>query len=87
VLFAPGGWPGWWWDVPWRPEIVTTTEVCRTWGDPIEMPYNMQTAAKAALGASGGRPTTMRGPDGVLYLFAIEHGVTTARPCIAIATA
>lgn len=91
--FARGGggtrWPGWWggWGVPWSPEVVTTTEVCRTWGDPIEMPPAMQTAAKAALGASRGRPTTVRGPDNVLYLFSIEGGGQTARPCAAVATA
>jgi hypothetical protein len=50
------------------------------------MPYAMQTAAKTALGASGGRPTTVRGPDGVLYLFTFENGAPTARPCAAIAT-
>lgn len=89
------GWRGWgperwgpWWGTPWLPsEIVTTTEVCRTWGDPIEMPPAMQMAAKAALGASSGRPTTVRGPDNMLYLFSIEGGVQTARPCAAVATA
>jgi hypothetical protein len=47
----------------------------------------MQMAAKAALGASSGRPTTVRGPDNMLYLFSIEGGVQTARPCAAVATA
>jgi len=80
-------WPGWWdWGIPWSPEVVTTTQTCQTWGDPIEMPQAMQTAAKAALGASSGKPTTVRGPDGVLYLFAVENGVQTARPCATIAT-
>jgi hypothetical protein len=44
----------------------------------------MQTSAKVALGASQGRPTTMRGEDGVLYLFSSENGGITARPCAAV---
>jgi hypothetical protein len=63
-----------------------TTETCRTWGDPLDMPPAMQAAGQAALGASGGRPTTVRGPDGALYLFALEGGVLTARSCAAVAT-
>jgi hypothetical protein len=84
--FRRSGGPGWWWDVPWSSEVVTTTETCSTWGDPIEMPPAMQTAAKVALSASQGRPTTVRGPDNVLYLFAYENGAMTARPCVAVAT-
>ena len=81
--------PGWWYDVPWRPttEIVTRTETCRTWGNPIAMPPEMVTAAKTALNVSKGQPTTVRGPDGVLYLFSIENGATVARACTAIAAA
>jgi hypothetical protein len=37
-----------------------------------------------ALGASGGRPTTMRGENGVLYLFSYEGGGISARPCAAV---
>ena len=81
------GGPGWWWGVPWSPTVVTTTETCRTWSDPITMPPDMMTAARSALGISGGRPTTVRGPDNVLYLFAIENGKTTARACAAVAVA
>jgi hypothetical protein len=81
------GGPGWWWGVPWSPEVVTTTETCRTWSDPIAMPPDMANAARNALGASGGRPTTVRGPDNVLYLFAVESGKTTARACAAVAVA
>lgn len=87
--FAKGGW-GWqapWWGAPWSPEVVTTVETCRTWGDPIpDLPAAMQQAAQMALGASKGRPTTVRGPDNVLYLFAFENGTMTARPCAAVAT-
>lgn len=79
--------PGWWWNVPWTSEIVTTTETCRTWGNPIDMPPSMETAARVALNTSQGRPTSARGPDGVLYLFSIENGVMTARPCAAVAAA
>ena len=62
------------------------TETCQTWGNPIpELPPAMNKAARMALGASSGRPTTVRGPDGVLYLFAFEGGVLTARPCAAVA--
>lgn len=84
---GPHFWPGSWGGIPWATEVVTTTETCQTWGDPIEMPHGMQIAAKAALGASGGKPTTTRGPDGVLYLFSMEGGTPTARPCAAVATA
>jgi transposase len=76
------GGPGWWWDAP--SVIVTQAESCRTWGDPVAMSVAMQTAAKAALGASGGRPTVARAPDGVLYLFSFETGGgLSARPCAA----
>jgi hypothetical protein len=51
------------------------------------MPPVVQTAAQAALDASGNRPTTVRGPDGVLYLFSFEGREITARPCAAVATA
>jgi hypothetical protein len=91
--FARGGgftrWPGWqgsWWGVPWQPEVVTQTVTCQTWGDLLEMPPAMAQAARQALGASKGKPTTVRGPDNVLYLFSIEDGVQTARPCAAVAT-
>lgn len=89
-LFRGGrGIPGWWgswWGIPWIPEVVTTTETCRTWGDPIRMPPTMVTAAKEAVGASGGRPVTVRGPDGLLYLFSVEGSSVTARPCAATET-
>ncbi len=81
----PGAWT--WWDVPWSSEIVVTTETCRTWSDLIELPPTIVTAAKAALDASKGRPTTVRGPDGVIYLFAFENGAVTARACAAVAAA
>jgi hypothetical protein len=77
----------WGWGSPWSPEVVTTVETCRTWGNPIEMPVEMEKAARMALGASKGNPSTVRGPDNVLYLFAYENGVMTARPCAAVATA
>jgi hypothetical protein len=87
-----GGHPGtrslvrdWGWGAPYSPEVIRTVETCRTWGDPIEMPVEMMKAAKTALGASQGRPSTVRGPDNVLYLFAVENGVVTARPCAAVA--
>jgi hypothetical protein len=77
------GIPGWW--GPWdSPEVLTTTETCRTWGDPIALPEAMQAAAKVSLGSSGGRPTTLRGADGVLYLLAYENNSITARPCAAV---
>lgn len=85
-----GGWGnwGWGWGVPWSPEVVTTVETCQTWSDPIApIPPPMATAARSALNASGGRPTAVRGPDNVLYLFAIENGSTVARACAAIARA
>jgi len=80
------GIPGWW--GPWwgTTEVVTTTETCRTWGDPIEMPPEMVAPAKAAFGASGGRPVTVRGPDGGLYLLQREGSTMTARPCAATVT-
>jgi hypothetical protein len=46
----------------------------------------MAQAAGQALGASRGKPTTVRGPDNVLYLFSVEDGAQTARPCAAVAT-
>lgn len=73
--------PDWRWDAP---SVIVTQAECRTWGDPIAMSGAMQTAAKAALGASGGRPTVARAPDGVLYLFSFETGGgLSARPCAA----
>jgi hypothetical protein len=85
--FARGGGGSRWWGVPWNYEVVTTVETCRTWGDPVDMmPVEMLTAARTVLGTSGGRPTTVRGPDGVLYLIALEGKSVTARPCAAVAT-
>ena len=78
--------PGWWWDVPYSPQVVTETETCRTWSDPITMPPEMDRAARVALNVSQGRPTTVRGPDNVLYQFAIENGVMTARACAVTGT-
>jgi hypothetical protein len=75
------------WGAPWYPGIVERTETCRTWGEPTSMDHSVEIAGKAALGASGGRPTTVRGPDGLLYLFAFENGIMTARPCTATVTA
>jgi len=85
--FARGGGGGRGWrGGPWDYEVITTVETCRTWGDPIDMmPVEMLTAVRTVLGTSGGRPTTIRGPDGVLYLIAIEGKAVTARPCIAVA--
>lgn len=80
--FSHGGGRGGWGGGPWN--YVTTVQACRTWGNPIMMISEMATAAQAALNASGGRPTTVRGPDGVLYLFAIENGAYTARTCAAV---
>ena len=74
------GGPGWWWGVPWSPEVVSTG--CQSWGAPLaDIPPAMRTAARIALNTSRGQPTAVRGPDNVLYLFSIENGVTTARPC------
>lgn len=76
---------GWGWgNVPWgETEIVTTTQTCRTWGDPVAMSPAMQVSAKVALGASNGQPTTLRS-DGVLYLLTLEGGAVVARPCAAM---
>ncbi len=74
---------GRWGGGPWN--YVTAIQTCRTWGDPVMMFSEMATAAQTALNASGGRPTTVRGPDGMLYLFAIENGAYTARTCAAVA--
>lgn len=76
-----------WWGVPWYPDVVERIETCRTWGEPTAMSHSVEVAGKAALGASGGRPTTVRGPDGLLYLFAFENGIMTARPCTATVAA
>jgi hypothetical protein len=90
--FARGGsrqiWAAPWWGEPYNPEVVTRTETCRTWGDPISplLPA-MDKAARMALGMSSGKPTMVRGPDNVLYLFAFENGVMTARACAAVAVA
>jgi hypothetical protein len=79
------GWRGPWWGVPFIPDASTSTlEVCRVWGSPVALPPAMERAARAALGASRGNPTAVRGPDGALYLFAFENGQLSARPCAAI---
>jgi len=82
-----GGHGGWGWSgSPLNYEVLTTPQTCRTWGEPVAMmPVELLTAAREALGASGGRPTTARGPDGALYLFSIEGKAVTARPCAAVA--
>lgn len=77
--------PGWWGEYyPLPAEVVTTTETCRTWGDLVPIPPSMVQAVKTAIGSSGGRPTTMRGDDGTLYLFTVEGGGIAARPCAAV---
>lgn len=81
-------WGGWPWAVPWTPEPSPVTETCRTWSEPIaEVPAPMDQAARIALAASGGRPTTTLGPDNVFYLFAYESGALTVRACVATARA
>ena len=82
--FRSGGRRGSWWDYTWSPDVViVTTAPCTTWGDPIEMPISMRNLASSVLDASGMRPTTVRGPDGAIYLFSLENGMPTARPCAA----
>jgi len=76
--------PGWGWCEQWATELVVT-ETCQTWSDPVSMPISMQTAAKVAVGASGGRPTTLRGDDGRLYQLELVRGVIIARVCVASA--
>jgi hypothetical protein len=83
--FMRGGRGGRGWGGPWAYEVIGTA-TCRTWGDPIDMTADMASSANAALGGSGGRPTTVRGPDNVLYLFTLENGVPTARPCASAAS-
>lgn len=76
-----GGSP--WWATPYVPELSTAAGiVCKTWGDPIAISPPMERAARIALNVSEGRPTTVRGPDGVLYLFSLEGGSLSARPCV-----
>lgn len=74
-----GGQPDFWYGVPWSPSTVDAS--CRTWGPAIAIPPPMQTAARVALNVSKGQPTAAQGPDNVLYLFSIENGAMTARPC------
>ena len=81
--FVPRGAPGWWWGVPWSPKAPSSAPSCNVWGAPVEVPPAMQTAARIALNISKGQPTTVMGPDGVFYLFEIENGVISARPCAA----
>lgn len=82
-IFRGGrGVPGWDYYYPLPAEVVTTTEICRTWGDLVPIPPSMVQAVKTAIGSSGGRPTTMRGDDGALYLFTVEDGGIAARRCV-----
>jgi hypothetical protein len=76
----PGAWG--WWGVPYLPAVETVTVgPCAAWGDPVTMPPGMWMAARMALGQSGGQPTVARGPDGVLYRFAIVGSDVEVRPC------
>jgi hypothetical protein len=85
VIFRGGrAVPGWWGG---RTEVILATETCRAWGDLVSISPGMQVAAKIAVGASGGRPTTLRGDGGALYLISLESGVLTARPCTSVVTA
>jgi hypothetical protein len=78
-IFRGGrGVPGW----DTYEEVITTTETCRTWSDLVPIPPSMVQAVKIAIGSSGGRPTTMRGDDGALYLFTVENGGIAARRCV-----
>jgi len=86
--FAPGyyrrGLPsGWgWWGVPYVPAVeALPVGPCAAWGDPVVMPSGMAMAARVALGMSGGQPTVARGPDGILYRFAVVDGDIEVRPC------
>ncbi|MGH3304008.1 MAG: hypothetical protein ACRDOK_20495, partial [Streptosporangiaceae bacterium] len=78
----PYGWGGW--NGPWLYEPTSLHEPsasCASWGEPIAMSPSMRTAARVQLRNSSGRPATVRASDGVLYLFAVENGEMTARPC------
>ncbi len=79
-----GAFRHWGWGIPYDPDAGPGpgTDTCLVWGAPlVEIPHAMQNAALTALGASGGRPTTVRAPDGGLYLFTYEGDTLTARPC------
>lgn len=63
------------------------TEVaCSTWGDPVEMTPAMESVGQVQLRNSGGRPAAVRGADGVTYLFQMESGELTMRPCAAMSS-
>lgn len=55
---------------------------CAVWGAPVAMNPTMRWAATAALRSSKGRPAVARAPGGVLYMFTVENGAITARPCV-----
>lgn len=57
-------------------------DACRVWGAPVNLDTQMRHAARSALIASKGRPALARSPMGTFYLFSIENGAITARPCV-----
>jgi hypothetical protein len=74
---------GRWWD--WYPSygwIVVQGDTCGRWGDPVTPSAALAAEASRQLAANGSAPTTETWTDGTLYLFAIENGAITIRPCI-----
>lgn len=73
----------WWYPWPYEPADAGS---CTEWGDPVEMSPPMQTVGEVQLRNSGGQPAAVRCADGTVYLFAVEGGELTMRPCAAAAS-
>lgn len=72
---------------PWPYEAIMQGEVtCTTWGDPVEMSPAMESVGQVQIRNSGGNPGAVRGADGITYLFQMEGGELTMRPCAAMSS-
>lgn len=75
---------GRWWDWNGSSWIVSTTIACLQWGAPIVAPADLFAFAQSQLSASGGQPVSNVWTDGGTYLFTIESGRVTIRPCVSV---
>lgn len=72
----------WTWALPFIPSgTEPAPRACTAWGPTMAPPPSMLPAVRAALGASGGQPTTISGP-GSVYLVYSENGTAVVRQCV-----
>ena len=74
-----GGWVGPW-SGPWIGPSIAIEPGCSTWNSPTPVTPDLAVIGNRLLAGSGGRPTSGY-HNGMLYLFSLENGEMTARPC------